>query len=186
MPAEPALIKLAKENGIEGNGLEDLVHNEQLNGIVLREMQQAGKDGGLSGIEIIDGVVLADEEWTAANVSPFFSWTYCHSLTCPLGSYDGSSKDQPKSHPGKVPKRSRQGLRKDWLTKLGFLMDNALMFGRPRETISNGPVFNWIRSCASHFLSVRAWSNHVQVTLSLVAVMNSISFSWALNSLHWW
>lgn len=73
MPAEPALLKLAKENGIEGHGLEDLIHNEKLNGIVLREMQQAGKDGGLSGIEIIDGVVMADEEWTAANVSPFSS-----------------------------------------------------------------------------------------------------------------
>ena len=66
-------MKLAKENGIEGHGLEDLVHNEKLNGIVLREMQQAGKDGGLAGIEIIDGVVMADEEWTAANVSRCFS-----------------------------------------------------------------------------------------------------------------
>ena len=65
-------MKLAKENDIEGHGLEDLVHNEKLNGIVLREMQQAGKDGGLAGIEIIDGVVMADEEWTAANVSRFF------------------------------------------------------------------------------------------------------------------
>lgn len=177
-------MKLAKENGIEGHGLEDLVHNEQLNGIVLRAMQQAGKDGGLSGIEIIDGVVMADEEWTAANVRPFFSWTYCHSLTCPLGPYDGSSKDQPKSHPGKIPKRSRQGLRQNRLTSLVFLVDNALMFDATRETIYNGPVFNWIRFCASHFLSVRAWSKHVQIALSLVAVMNSIFFSWALNSLQ--
>ena len=69
MPAEPALIHIAKENGIEGNGLEDLVHNKKLNGLVLKEMQQVGRDGGLAGIEIIDGVVMADEEWTAANVS---------------------------------------------------------------------------------------------------------------------
>ena len=69
VPAEPALMKLAKDNGIEGNGLEDLVHDKKLNGIVLKEMQQAGKDGGLAGIEIIDGVVMADEEWTAANAS---------------------------------------------------------------------------------------------------------------------
>ena len=69
-------MKLAKENDIEGHGLEDLVHNEKLNGIVLREMQQAGKDGGLAGIEIIDGVVMADEEWTAANVSRFFPCRY--------------------------------------------------------------------------------------------------------------
>lgn len=32
-------------------------------------MQAVGKDGGLAGIEIIDGVVMADEEWTSANVS---------------------------------------------------------------------------------------------------------------------
>ncbi len=37
--------------------------------IVLKELQDAGRKGGLSGIEIIDGVVMADEEWTAQNVS---------------------------------------------------------------------------------------------------------------------
>lgn len=138
-------MKLAKENGIEDRGLEDLVHNEKLNGIVLREMQQAGKDGGLAGIEIIDGVVMAAEEWTAANVSPFFSWPYHHSLTCPLGPYDGSSKDQPKSHPGQVPKRSRQGLRQRRLTRLMFLLAIALMFGPTREMIYSGLVFDWIQ-----------------------------------------
>jgi long-chain acyl-CoA synthetase len=35
--------------------------------VVLKELQAAGKAGGLAGIEIIDGVVLADEEWTPAN-----------------------------------------------------------------------------------------------------------------------
>lgn len=30
-------------------------------------MQAAGKKGGLSGIEIIEGVALADEEWTPQN-----------------------------------------------------------------------------------------------------------------------
>lgn len=72
VPAEPALKKLASANGVEGNGVEDLVHSEKLNGIVLKELQAAGRQGGLAGIEIIDGVVLADEEWTAANVSSFF------------------------------------------------------------------------------------------------------------------
>ena len=69
VPAEPALKKLASDNGIEGNGLEDLVHSKKLNDIVLKELQGAGRRGGLAGIEIIDGVVLADEEWTTANVS---------------------------------------------------------------------------------------------------------------------
>lgn len=69
VPAEPALKKLAKENDVDGNGIEDLVHSEKLNRIILKELQNAGRQGGLTGIEIIDGVVLADEEWTAANVS---------------------------------------------------------------------------------------------------------------------
>jgi long-chain acyl-CoA synthetase len=68
VPAEPALKKLAADNNIEGNHLEDLVHNEKLQSIILRDMQAAGKSGGLAGIEIIDGVVLADEEWNPHNV----------------------------------------------------------------------------------------------------------------------
>lgn len=67
VPAEPALKKLAEENSIEGNGIEDLVHSKKLNSIVLKEMQAAGRGGGLAGIEIIDGVVLSDEEWNSAN-----------------------------------------------------------------------------------------------------------------------
>lgn len=69
VPAEPVFKKIANENGIEGNGIEDLVQNKKLNGIVLKELQSVGKAGGLTGIEIIDGVVLADEEWTPANAS---------------------------------------------------------------------------------------------------------------------
>ena len=43
-----------------------------MNAVVLKELQAAGKQGGLSGIEIIEGVVLTDEEWTSANVSAPF------------------------------------------------------------------------------------------------------------------
>lgn len=71
VPAEPALKKLAQSNDVEGNGLEDLIYNKKLNGIVLKELQSTGKQGGLIGIEIIDAVVMADEEWNAANVSNF-------------------------------------------------------------------------------------------------------------------
>jgi long-chain acyl-CoA synthetase len=69
VPAEPALKKLASENGVEGHGLEDLCHNEKVNAAVLKEMQAAGKKGGLAGIEIIEGVVLSDEQWLPENVS---------------------------------------------------------------------------------------------------------------------
>lgn len=69
VPAEPALKKLAQENGIEGSGLEDLVHNEKLNSVVLKQLQAQGTKGGLASFEIIAGVVMADEEWTPQNVS---------------------------------------------------------------------------------------------------------------------
>ena len=55
--------------GVKERGLESLVHNKKIQAAVLKEMQQAGRVGGLSGIEIIDGVVLADEEWTPQSVS---------------------------------------------------------------------------------------------------------------------
>ncbi|KUI68311.1 Long-chain-fatty-acid--CoA ligase 1 [Cytospora mali] len=67
VPAEPALKKLAEANGIEGSVLEELVHNKKLHGAVLKELQAAGRSGGLAGIEIIEGVVLSDEEWTPQN-----------------------------------------------------------------------------------------------------------------------
>ena len=69
VPAEPALKKLAERIGVEGNGIEDLVHNKKIQDTVLKELQQAGRQGGLSGIEIIEGAVLADEEWNPQNVS---------------------------------------------------------------------------------------------------------------------
>ncbi|KAH0552853.1 hypothetical protein GP486_006946 [Trichoglossum hirsutum] len=67
VPAEPALKKIAADNGIKGDHLESLVHDKKLQGLVLAELQAAGKRGGLAGIEIIDGVVLVDEEWTPQN-----------------------------------------------------------------------------------------------------------------------
>ena len=69
VPVEAALQKMASANGIKGESVEELVHDEKLNGLVLKELQKAGREGGLAGIEIIDGVVLADEEWNPQNVS---------------------------------------------------------------------------------------------------------------------
>jgi long-chain acyl-CoA synthetase len=74
-PAEPALKKLASDNGIQGNSLEELVHNKKLRDLVLKELQNVGRSGGLSGIEIIEGVALSDEEWTPQNVSLLQSQT---------------------------------------------------------------------------------------------------------------
>lgn len=68
-PVEAALKNLAQQNGISVKGFDELTHDAKLNAIVLKEMQAQGKTGGLGGIEIIDGVVLTDEEWTPQNVS---------------------------------------------------------------------------------------------------------------------
>lgn len=79
VPAEPALKKLAAANGIEGHGLEDLVHNKKLQEIVTREVQTVGRKCGLAGIEIVEGVVMDEEEWTPQNVC-FFSPLFCSQL----------------------------------------------------------------------------------------------------------
>ncbi|EXJ77266.1 long-chain acyl-CoA synthetase [Capronia epimyces CBS 606.96] len=72
VPVEAVLKKLAAANGIKGEHLEEMVHDKKLNSIVLKEVQKAGREVGLAGIELIDGVVLADEEWTPQNgfISP--------------------------------------------------------------------------------------------------------------------
>ena len=38
---------------------------------MLKELLKSGKEGGLGGIELVDGVVMSDEEWTPQNVSIF-------------------------------------------------------------------------------------------------------------------
>ena len=69
VPAEPALKKLADTIGVQGHGIGDLVYNERIQQEVLKQLQAVGRKAGLAGIEIITGVVLADEEWTPQNVS---------------------------------------------------------------------------------------------------------------------
>ncbi|KAI9830696.1 MAG: long-chain fatty acid-CoA ligase [Phylliscum demangeonii] len=67
VPAEPALKKLAAEHGIEGHGIEDLASNPKMQAIVARELQAAGRRAGLSPIELVEGVVMDDVEWTPQN-----------------------------------------------------------------------------------------------------------------------
>ncbi|KAH7072369.1 hypothetical protein FB567DRAFT_480539 [Paraphoma chrysanthemicola] len=67
VPAEPALKKLAQEQGVSGDHLEELVHDKKINSAVLKQLQSAGQKGGLASFETIEGVVLADEEWTPQN-----------------------------------------------------------------------------------------------------------------------
>jgi long-chain acyl-CoA synthetase len=53
--------------------VEDLIHDEKVNSLVLKQLQDTGRKGNLKGIEIIEGVVLADDEWTPQNVSSLLS-----------------------------------------------------------------------------------------------------------------
>ena len=50
-------------------GVKDLLDNDKFQNVVLKEVQAAGRKGGLVGIELISGVVLVHEEWTPQNVS---------------------------------------------------------------------------------------------------------------------
>ena len=70
MPAELAMKELAATNSIPApGGMKDLLDNEKFQDIVLKEVQAAGRRGGLAGIELVSGVVLVHEEWTPQNVS---------------------------------------------------------------------------------------------------------------------
>jgi long-chain acyl-CoA synthetase len=66
--AEPALRALAGRLGLDASlHPGELVHDKKVRAAVLAEMQAKGRAGGLTGIEIIDGVVLTDDEWTPQN-----------------------------------------------------------------------------------------------------------------------
>jgi long-chain acyl-CoA synthetase len=64
------LKKLADAIGVQGHGIGDLAYNERIQQEVLKQLQAVGRKAGLAGIEVITGVVLADEEWTPQNVNP--------------------------------------------------------------------------------------------------------------------
>ncbi|CAG8978932.1 hypothetical protein HYALB_00011194 [Hymenoscyphus albidus] len=67
VPAEPALIALAQSIGVEGHGLGDLVNDAKVQAEVLKQVQAVGRRAGLASMEIVVGIVLADEEWTPIN-----------------------------------------------------------------------------------------------------------------------
>lgn len=112
VPAEPALKKLAERIGVQGNGLEDLVHDAKIQSAVLKDLQTAGRAGGLSGIEIIEGVILADEEWTPQNVSFFHATAFgARLMMCVIEHDNLCPKAKPKAHSLNVQEGSRCGLR---------------------------------------------------------------------------
>jgi long-chain acyl-CoA synthetase len=65
-PNEKNLGELAKSLGVE----EKVMHGDKkVRDAVLKDLLGHAKKGGLSGLEMISGVVLVDDEWTPANVS---------------------------------------------------------------------------------------------------------------------
>jgi long-chain acyl-CoA synthetase len=64
-PNEAALADLAKREGVDEH---KMYSNARVRSAVMRELAAVGKAAGLSGMEMLDGVVLAEEEWTPASV----------------------------------------------------------------------------------------------------------------------
>jgi long-chain acyl-CoA synthetase len=63
-PNEKALKELAGELGVS----EDKMHTDStVRAAVLKDLVDVGRRGGLGGMEIVEGVVLAEEEWTPAS-----------------------------------------------------------------------------------------------------------------------
>lgn len=110
VPVEMVLKKIAHENGIKGDTLGTLVHNEKLNKIVLQQLQAAGRAGGLRGIEIIDGVVLSDEEWTPHNVSDFRAIWSMNLANMTSGFHDRCTEAPAQEDPQPLRGRDQQGV----------------------------------------------------------------------------
>ncbi|OLL22376.1 Long-chain-fatty-acid--CoA ligase 1 [Neolecta irregularis DAH-3] len=66
VPAEAALKKVASEEGVTGE-LEELVLSEKIIKAVHNKVLAQGKKGGLSGIELLQNVVLVSDEFTPQN-----------------------------------------------------------------------------------------------------------------------
>lgn len=73
VPAEAALVALGKTHGMQED-FAGLCRSSQMQPIVLAELQRKGREGGLKSLEIVEGVVLSEEEWTPQNVRHFHSF----------------------------------------------------------------------------------------------------------------
>ncbi len=65
-PNEKPLAELAKSLDIDHG---DVHHNKKVREAVHKDLIAVGKKAGLSGLEMVSGVVIVEDEWTPANVS---------------------------------------------------------------------------------------------------------------------
>ncbi|KAH0276046.1 putative AMP-binding enzyme, partial [Aureobasidium melanogenum] len=63
-PVSTVLCKLAKEIGEPDDDYTKLCNRPKVQSAVCKMLQSVGKQHGLQGIELIQGVVLSEEEWT--------------------------------------------------------------------------------------------------------------------------
>ncbi|KAI0391920.1 acetyl-CoA synthetase-like protein [Xylariaceae sp. FL0594] len=63
-PNEKPLADLAQSLGVDGQAVH---RDSKVRDAVLKDLLAVGKKAGLSGIEMVSGVVVVDEEWTPAN-----------------------------------------------------------------------------------------------------------------------
>jgi long-chain acyl-CoA synthetase len=79
VPNDKALAEKARELGVDEH---DMHRDKKVRGAVLKALQGVGKKAGLSPLEMVGGVVIADEEWTPANVSTVPSGILSHVCGC--------------------------------------------------------------------------------------------------------
>lgn len=64
-PIEATLRRIAKAvDADESSTLHQMCENHQVRAAVCKELQTVGKESGLQGIEIVQNVVIAEQDWT--------------------------------------------------------------------------------------------------------------------------
>lgn len=76
--ADPAIKAIAKTAGVDPEAPR-LLKDERIVGAVLKDLLAQAKTAGLTGLEMVAGVVLTDDEWTPQNVSSF---AFCICASC--------------------------------------------------------------------------------------------------------
>lgn len=70
-PNEKVLAEKAAELGVDEH---DMHRDAKVRAAVLRDLVEVGKQGGLGAMEIVEGVLIVEDEWTPANVSVGSPW----------------------------------------------------------------------------------------------------------------
>lgn len=67
-PSEPFARQLARDIGLPPDfSLHDICSSSEVRKAVCKELREVGRQNGLQGIELIDSVVIAEDQWTPQN-----------------------------------------------------------------------------------------------------------------------